>query len=87
MHFSVSIGQTLFGSSDKGARIDPSLRDLEALALFMKNPQVIWLASYPRSGNTLLRTVLYQCFGIQSASVYPNDLGGNKALQSYTNLR
>ena len=83
MHFSVSIGQTLFGSSDKGARIDPSLRDLEALALFMKNPQVIWLASYPRSGNTLLRTVLYQCFGIQSASVYPNDLGGNKALQSY----
>ena len=25
--------------------------------------QTIWLASYPRSGNTLLRTVLYQCFG------------------------
>ncbi len=43
----------------------------------------IWLASYPRSGNTLLRTVLHQCFGLLSASVYPNDLGGNKELESY----
>lgn len=45
--------------------------------------QTIWLASYPRSGNTLLRTVLYQCFGLVSASIYPNDLGGNKELESY----
>ena len=45
--------------------------------------QVIWLASYPRSGNTLLRTILHQSFGLQSASVYPNDLGGNKELESY----
>lgn len=29
---------------------------------------IIWLASYPRSGNTLLRTVLKQCFGIKSYS-------------------
>ena len=27
---------------------------------------IIWLASYPRSGNTLLRTVLFQCFGINT---------------------
>jgi len=29
---------------------------------------IIWLASFPRSGNTLLRTVLYQCFGLFSYS-------------------
>lgn len=27
---------------------------------------IVWLASYPRSGNTLLRTVLYQCLGYGS---------------------
>jgi hypothetical protein len=43
----------------------------------------IWLASYPRSGNTLLRTIFYHCFGFVSASIYPNDLGGNKELESY----
>lgn len=43
----------------------------------------IWLASYPRSGNTLLRTVLYQCFGFVSASIYSNDLGANRKLESY----
>lgn len=49
----------------------------------MKNPDIIWLASYPRSGNTLLRTVLWHCFGLRSASVYPNDLGGKQALANY----
>lgn len=29
---------------------------------------IIWLASYPRSGNTLLRTVLYKTMGMESAS-------------------
>ena len=41
----------------------------------------VWLASYPRSGNTLLRTILWNCFGLQSGSVYPNDLGKNRALE------
>ena len=45
--------------------------------------QPIWLASYPRSGNTLLRTVLWQCLGLRSASIYPNDLGGNQPLSEY----
>ena len=45
--------------------------------------QTIWLASYPRSGNTLLRTVLWNCFGLRSGSIYPNDLGGNKSLEEY----
>jgi hypothetical protein len=31
---------------------------------------IVWLASYPRSGNTLLRTVLYRCFGLRSFSRY-----------------
>ena len=46
----------------------------------MKNPDIIWLASYPRSGNTFLRTVLWHCFGLRSASVYPNDLNRKQGL-------
>jgi hypothetical protein len=41
----------------------------------------IYIASWPRSGNTLLRTYLRQCFGLRSTSVYPNDLGGNRELE------
>ena len=43
----------------------------------------VWLASYPRSGNTFLRTVLWHCFGLRSASLYPSDLGGNRVLEEY----
>ena len=45
--------------------------------------KMIWLSSYPRSGNTLLRIILYQCFGLRSASIYPDDLGNNKSLEDY----
>jgi len=31
---------------------------------------ITWLASYPRSGNTLLRTILKRCFGQSSQSIY-----------------
>jgi hypothetical protein len=34
----------------------------------------VWLASYPRSGNTYLRSILWTCFGFQTGSIYPNDL-------------
>jgi hypothetical protein len=34
-----------------------------------------WIASYPRSGNTFLRTIIFHCFGIRTASIYPRDLG------------
>lgn len=44
---------------------------------------MVWLSSYPRSGNTFLRTILWHCFGLRSASVYPHDLGGNRALEEY----
>ena len=36
---------------------------------------VVWLASYPRSGNTFLRTIIYHCFGVRSASIYDEDMG------------
>ena len=49
----------------------------------VKNTDIIWLASYPRSGNTFLRTILWHSFGLRSASVYPNDLGGNRTLEEY----
>ena len=45
--------------------------------------KAIWLASYPRSGNTFLRTIMRNCFGLRSVSIYPNDLGGNKKLEEY----
>ena len=31
----------------------------------------------------MLRTVLWHCFGLRSASIYPSDLGGNRALEDY----
>jgi hypothetical protein len=31
---------------------------------------VTWLASYPRSGNTLLRIILNRCFGVSSQTIY-----------------
>ena len=43
----------------------------------------ILLASYPRSGNTFLRTLLWNNFGFKSGSVYKNDLGGNKNLENF----
>lgn len=49
----------------------------------MDTGDFVWLASYPRSGNTYLRTILRHAFGLRSASVYPNDLGGNKELEEY----
>ena len=49
----------------------------------MSDVDVVWLVSYPRSGNTFLRTILYQCFGLYSASIYPKDIGGNQDLGLY----
>ena len=49
----------------------------------MNDMKMAWLASYPRSGNTFLRTILWQCFGLRSASYYRDDLGGNKELEEY----
>lgn len=44
----------------------------------------VWLASYPRSGNTFLRTVLHQCFGLHTGSLYPNDLGDSQGAERLT---
>ena len=44
--------------------------------------KLIWLASYPRSGNTLLRTILWHCYGLPSASTYLNDLERSRAVES-----
>ncbi len=34
---------------------------------------IVWLASYPRSGNTFLRLVLHRLFGVPTYSVYEDD--------------
>lgn len=40
----------------------------------------LFLASFPRSGNTLLRQILHSGWGIASGSIYPKDVGDNPAL-------
>jgi hypothetical protein len=42
---------------------------------------VMWLASYPRSGNTLLRQIIHSGWGARTTSFYQNDLGDNRILQ------
>jgi hypothetical protein len=44
--------------------------------------EFVWLASYPRSGNTFVRTVLAQCFGLKSGSLYGQDLGNDPAVEA-----
>lgn len=34
---------------------------------------IIWLASYPRSGNTFLRIVLHQLYGVSTYSIYDDN--------------
>jgi len=34
---------------------------------------IVWLASYPRSGNTFLRMVLHRLYGVATYSVYEDD--------------
>ena len=45
--------------------------------------RLVMLASYPRSGNTYLRTILWHCFKLPSASVYQQDLLGARSLEKY----
>ncbi|MGB8364626.1 MAG: sulfotransferase domain-containing protein [Rhizomicrobium sp.] len=44
---------------------------------------LVWLASYPRSGNTWLRILLNRCLGIETFSLYDDrfDIGANSALR------
>lgn len=43
---------------------------------------IIWLASFPRSGNTFMRVLLNACFGLRSYSQYNDvdDIGGQEEL-------
>ena len=34
---------------------------------------IVWLASYPRSGNTFLRIVLHELYGVPTYSIYDDD--------------
>lgn len=51
-----------------------------SLGLRQDSP-VTWLASYPRSGNTLLRVILKRCFGLSSQSVYDDAEFSNDTLR------
>ena len=43
---------------------------------------IVWLASYPRSGNTALRAILHRAFGIKTYSLYDDkgDIGARSKL-------
>ena len=43
---------------------------------------IVWLASYLRSGNTLLRTILNRFFGVRTFSLYDDhtDIGADPTL-------
>lgn len=43
---------------------------------------IVWLASYPRSGNTFIRTLFNQAFGLETWSVYSDslDIAANQSL-------
>lgn len=39
----------------------------------MESKLIVWLASFPRSGNTYLRTLLHCVYGIETYSIHNND--------------
>lgn len=41
---------------------------------------IVWIASFPRSGNNLFREALYRIFGVKSGSVFPEPLGADPYL-------
>lgn len=47
--------------------------DLTVGAAIEGAEMIVWLASYPRSGNTFLRIALHRLFGVSSAVVYDRD--------------
>ncbi|CAN5541425.1 sulfotransferase domain-containing protein [soil metagenome] len=46
---------------------------------------LVWLSSYPRSGNTLLRTRLKDCFGLHTYSIYDDkfDIGADERVSEF----
>ena len=49
---------------------------------------IIWISSYPRSGNTFLRTILKNCLGQFTYSIYnDNEIGGDPDLTEITGGR
>ncbi len=48
---------------------------------------IIWVASYPRSGNTFFRTVLHQAFGFDTWSAYPEGADGAGSIADVTGHR
>src|SRR5665213_4441239 len=68
-------GDTLRHPHELSASLRPSDRQFFAVMFesrkqFESAAPVTWLASYPRSGNTLLRIILNRCFGVSSQSIY-----------------
>jgi hypothetical protein len=48
---------------------------------------VIWLASYPRSGNTFFRILLHYLYDLETYSVYPLQDAGQQSLEDVDKLR
>lgn len=59
--------------------LQPDIRD--STRQKESSPLITWLASYPRSGNTLLRIILNVCFGQFSHSIYADTEFNDPAIQ------
>lgn len=49
----------------------------------MAEPTILWIASFPRSGNTDARTILFHCFGLKSTSIHPGEFRTNPESAHY----
>lgn len=52
----------------------------------VRRAPITWLASYPRSGNTLLRVILNRCFGQLSQSIYDDNEFTDPLVKSWVGL-
>jgi Sulfotransferase domain len=67
--------------------LDRIVRHLEGILRILA--MIVWLASYPRSGNTFLRILLNRAFAIKTLSLYDDrsDIGARPALSNVVGHR
>ena len=95
----LSLSDHVIRISDHNPAVSPARREIMERVIDVFNPRTRspgigsrpfllygaygWEVYELLRGNTLLRTILWHCFGLRSASIYRNDLGGRKALEDY----
>ncbi len=76
----------LISAKQEGSKIEVLEQAEESLKRQTQGRKnIVWLASYPRSGNTMLRTIFKHNFGIHTYSLYNDkaDIGKDPALREF----